>query len=267
MLRPPTAQLRVYVDVDDLPSREREHWRAYVEAGRGLTRVEADEAQARMAVSYVLAAPVRVPSGALVRRAGRRRLVCPLDLETRTSWAWGRLQDEVSPSVLRELVQDEDARRALDRAARSARPPTILDNPWSVPLQWYLLFDPEEHRRTDPPEGRGPRSRFVTTVGQAADRVDRAIRVVTEAVPADPDGTLVGAVELAGWLDGFPDEAVLELDYGALAEDLPAPQDHACADLHRAVDALESGDLLEAVTAYGVARACWGDRRDHARRN
>lgn len=267
VMETPASQMRVYLDVDAFPARERDHWQAYVERGDGLSREQAAAVQTRVTASWVMDAPTAGPAEALVRRAGQRRLVCPLDLETRTSWAWGRLADQVSPSVLRAFVQDDEIRRQLDRSARSARAPSILDHPWAVPLQWYMAFDPAEQRRTNPAEGDGPRVRFLSTVGQAADRVDRALRIVTETIHADPDGTLTGLADLAGWLDAFPDEALLELDYGRLARELPAAQDHACSDLWQAIDALERDDLFGAIAAYGVARACWGDRRDHARLN
>lgn len=264
MLTPPRAQLRVYVDVDDLPPDERAQWSAD-DADRGVTRDEAARLQEQHVVRMMFARPGPATSRALVRRAGKRRLVCPLDFDTRTSWAWGRLQDQVSPSVLRAMVPDDALRETLTRNARSARAPAILDQPWVVPLHWYLAFAPEEGRRTDAPEADGPRVRYLTTVGQAADRVDRMIRVVTDAITADPDGTLTGAVELAGWLDAFPDLALLELDYGGLAREIDPARDHACRDLHASIDALEAGDVMEAVTAYSVARACWSDerQRDH----
>lgn len=267
MFSPPAAQLRVFVDVDDLPSRDREEWRSYLDADGGVTRGEAATIQNRFSAALVVDATPRTPQAALVRRAGKRRLVCPLDLQTRTSWAWGQVQSEVSPSVQRGMLPNPEVRDTLSRSARSARAPTILDHAWEVPLHWYSCFAPEEGRRTDATEGEGPRVRYLTTVGQAADRVDRLIRIVTQHVAADPDGTLTRSVELAGWLDAFPDDALLELDYGMLATRIHPGQDHACRDLQASLDALEAGDLLGAVTGYGVARACWSTQRDHVRQN
>lgn len=261
----PTAQLRVYVPVDAYPPMERARWEAYVAAGNGITREQAHEARGRAAASLLLTGRIgRSESGALVRRAGRRRFVCPLDLERQSAEVYSRLREDIPSRVLPALLPDDAERERLERLGRGGPATQIRESAWSVPLVWYLAFDPSEQRRTDPPEGAGPRVRFLTAIQQATRRLEDVfdlllgdIDLQVEAGPEDID-------DLLTWLSSFHEDSLVELDYGRLAADIPAAQDHACQDLWRAVDAFRAGDLFEAAVAYGVARTCWTGLRDRA---
>jgi len=261
----PTAQLRVYMPVDAYPPADRARWEAYVAAGQGMTREQAHEARGRAAASLLLTGRIgRFETGALVRRAGRRRFVCPLDLDRQSADSYHRLQDGVPSRVLPALLPDSAERDRLERLGRAAPANQIREAAWSVPLVWYLAFEPSEQRRTDLPEGTGPRVRFLTAIDQATRRLEDVFDLLlgdvdlqVEAGPEDID-------DLLTWLSGFDEDSLLELDYGRLAADIPAPRDHACEDLWRAVDAFRAGDLFEAAVAYGVARTCWTGLRERA---
>lgn len=261
----PTAQLRVYVPIDAYPTATRARWEAYLAEHRGVTREEANDQRGRIAASLLLTGRLGdAGGGALVRRAGKRRYVCPLDIERRSAEALRALQDTVPPSVLPALLPDERERVRLERLSRHRVPPQIREHAWSVPLVWYLAFDPTEQRRTDPPEGAGPRVRFVTTLGQATGRLEDVFDALIGDIELDVEAGPEEVDDLLTWLSSFDGDSLLELDYGRLAQDLPASRDHACADLWRAVEAFRDGDLFEAAVAYGVARTCWGALRDRA---
>jgi hypothetical protein len=265
----PTAQLKVFVPLAGFPPRERERWAAYAEAGRGLTRDQVLEVEWRDASARLVGGRSRLaPDAALVRRAGTRTLICPLQLELRAAFALAAFRRTVPEVVVDAFVADPDAADDLVDVAGAGQAPHILDEPWAVPLHWYVAFSPDERRLHDPPEGRGPRVRYLTTVEQAVLRLERAIEVV-EATVDDGDEVLLVLAELAAWLDGFVDDAVVELDEGtagALRSPDERRRDRTCAELHEVLDALEAGDLFGAAATFGAVRSRWSAQRarDHA---
>lgn len=261
----PTAQLKVFAPLASFPPRERERWASYVAAGNGLTRAEVADAEVQQAAARLVTGRSRFgPDAALIRRAGERVLVCPLQLDLRAAHALAAFRRTVPEVVLDQFVPDARARDRLDDVVASGRAPHILDEPWAVPLHWFVAFAPDERRLQEPPEGAGgPRMRYLTTVGQAVLRLEHAIEVV-ESTVEDGDEVLLALAELAAWLDAFVDDAVVELDYGRVASLVPPDllrEDHTCADLHEALDALAAGDLLAAAATYGAARARWSHQR------
>jgi hypothetical protein len=260
----PRAQLKVYSPLESFAPSERERWRAYVEAGRGLTRREVAEAETGDAVARLLTGrSVLGPDAALVRRAGRRIMICPLQFELRAAVALASFRRTVPDVAFDAFVPQEPRRRRLEHLSASGRAPHVLDEPWAVPLHWFVAFAPHERRFTDPPEGAGPRLVYLTTCDQAIERFERVIEVV-EATIDDGEDLLAALAGIAAWLDAFDPASLLELDYGQVGglfakEELRA--DRTCDELWQAVDALEVGDLLGAAAAYGVARARWTHRR------
>ncbi len=254
----PCAQLKVFSPLDAFPLEERERWRAYAESGAGLTRQEAAAVESEAVTRRLLGArPPAAPRLAQVRRVGGRVMLCPLDLDVRAGVALAALREVVSPRVVEQLVPDARMRDRLDTAG--VAPPHVLDHPFVVPLPWFVAFGPEEQRFTDPPEGRGPRLVHLTTVGQALSRLEHALEVV-EARVADADEVLSELGSLAVWAAGFDEDALLELDHGGagwLRGAAALRADRTCADLWRAIDALEVGDAMAAAAAYAAARARW----------
>ena len=250
----PTAQLRVFVPLDGFPAPIRRRWEAVVLGGTGVTRAQAVGAVRRLnrAVQFGGA----LPGGdlALVRRVGGAPYVCPLDLQLRAARAFADLEDELPDVVIHALVPDPAMRHRLRSLARTRRLPHVRDHAFGVPVAWYAPFAPTDQRRTDPAEGVGPRSRLITRVGRA---VDRLVSAFTALAPVAPDEDLDTLEELADWLATYPESALLELDAGPLARRLPASQDRVALDLADALDAVGRGDLLEAAAAMATARARW----------
>lgn len=266
----PVSQLRVFTPLEAFPPRERERWSAYVEAGRGLNRREVAAAEAGATAARLLKG--RSPLGrdtmlggdaALVRRAGNRILLCPLQLDLRAAMAMAAFRRTVPEALIDAFVPDQRSLDRLDDLSASGSVPHILDEPWAVPLHWFVCFDPEERRFTDPPEGAGPRISYLTTCYQAAERLERAIEVV-ETTVEDGEDVLAALAGVAAWVDAFDPASLLELDYGGVCRLLSREElgaDQTCADLWQAIDALADGDLLGAAAYYGVARARWTHRR------
>jgi hypothetical protein len=266
----PRAQLKVFAPIDSFPPRERERWAAYLTAGGGVTRRQLAALEHAAAIATGIAGRVpRTVEAALVRRAGERVLLCPVELDLRAAMAFASFRRTVPPAVVASLVPSSATRTRLEDLARGGRQPRILDAPWAVPLPWFLAFAPEERRLTDPPEGRGPRLVYLTTVAQAQVRLTRALGVVEEAID-DGEDVLVELAALAAWLDPCDPTSVLELDYGEVARWF-APEalraDRSCEELWDAVDALEEGELLLAAAGYAVVRSRWSAQRARAHVN
>ena len=265
----PRAQLKVFSPLEAFPPHERDAWRAYVEADRGLTRRQVVELESGTAAARLIGGRSTLgPQAALIRRAGRRILVCPLQLDLRSALALESFRRSVPESIFDAFLPPAGRLGGLEDLSASGRLPHVLDEPWAVPLPWFVAFAPEERRFTNPLEGAGPRLVYLTTCDQAAARLDRAVQIV-ESTVEDGEDVLMALAEIASWIDHFDPRSLLELDYGRLVElFVPAEleADRTCEELHRALDALEAGDLLAAAAGYGVARARWTARRakEHA---
>ncbi len=258
----PRAQLKVFSPLESFPPRERERWASYVEAAGGLTRTEHADVEDAAATRLLTGRASPGPDAALVRRAGRQVLVCPLDLELRAAVAMESFRRTIPDAVADAFVPDQRLRGVFESLSTSGRMPHVIDEPWSVPLHWFVAFDPSERRLREHPEGHGPRLVYVSTCDQALDRLEQAIEVVEDTLE-DGEDILAALASITAWVDTFDPASLLELDYARVAS-LFTPEelrgDTTCEDLWQAIEALEVGDLLTAAATYGVVRARWSDR-------
>src|SRR5680860_1421894 len=124
----PRAQLKVFSPLDAFPPRERERWRSYVEDGRGLTRRQVAEVESGAASSRLITGRSRLgPEAAIVRRAGRRTLICPLQLELRAAVALATFRRVVPPTAFDAFVPSGPSRGRLERLSSAGRAPHVLD--------------------------------------------------------------------------------------------------------------------------------------------
>lgn len=133
----------------------------------------------------------------------------------------------------------------------------ILTSPWHVPIRWFAAFLHEERALLD--VGGGVSIRYRTAMIDAQSRVERALGIVSDA-GFDP-GVVGQLRSLASWLEDFPPDAMLELDYGSVANlfsegDLVL--DESAADVAAALLALEQGDLERAADFYQILMRRWG---------
>lgn len=262
----PRAQLRVFAPLDGFPPRDRDRWRAAVDAGAGLTRAQQVDAEAGASVARLLTGRGRASpaDAALVRRMGRRVMICPLELDLRAAVALARFRQEVPERLVTSFVPDARSRDGLQRLAATGRVPHILDAPFAVPLVWFLAFAPGDRRLRRGPAGVAPRVIHLTTVEAALERLDRVIDVVETRIE-DGEQVLIELAELVTWLDVFDVSALLELDYGGVAASYGADElerERTSSQLWEAVEALDAGDPVAALSAYETARAFWSTARD-----
>lgn len=262
----PRAQLKVFSPLEAFPLEEREAIRAALEHDGGLSRSQAADLEEAWSIAGLpTGGPPADPEAVQVRRVADRTMVCPLRLELRAATAFEAFATQVPPAVLPSVVPDERRRARLQRPVGGI--PHVRDQPFAAPLTWFLAFRPAEQRFTNAPEGRGPRLVHLTTVGKAGGRLERVIDVV-RTVLVDAEEVLLELAELANWLDAFDPVALLELDHGSAGRLRGAGglrRDSTCAQLWRAVDALEAGDDHGAAVAYASARAAWSRTRRLAR--
>jgi|GEM_PF-2118528 len=262
----PRAQLKVFSPLEAFAVEERDAIAEALEREGGLSRSEAGDLEVAWSIAGLLAgSPPPAPEAVQVRRVAERTMVCPLRLQLRAAMAFEAFAAQVPPAVLPSVVPDARRRAGLQRPVAGI--PHVRDQPFAAPLTWFLAFRPAEQRFTNAPEGPGPRLVHLTTVGKAADRLQRVIDVV-RTVLVDADEVLLELAELDLWLDAFDPVALLELDHGSAGRLRGAAglrRDSTCAQLWRAVDALEAGDDHGAAVAYAAARAPWSRTRRLAR--
>jgi len=154
-----------------------------------------------------------------------------------------------------ELVAASEELSGLRNQAPAARS-HILTSPWHVPIRWFIAFLHEERELYEGPNGLSIRYRAL--LGDSIDRVSRAVQIV-DGAGFDP--SVVAQVQgLESWLQEFPAEAMLELDYAGVAQlfsegDLVL--DESAADAAASLLALELGNFDEAGGFYNAVSRRW----------
>lgn len=240
-----TAYLRVYLPADDL-SAFPEH------AGAGVGSLHSSDIG-------VWHESLSEDAFAIEWQDGR--FVCPRYPRLRMLEGLLAFHNAYPGMVGSTLVPEQIVRRAatelesLYEENPSARS-YILASPWHVPLRWFVSFAPEQ-RELITKDG-GMTVRYRNSRRDAARRLERAIRVLTDA---GFDESVVEPVQsLNEWLSDFPDDAVVELDYGSVAElftENDLVLDESATHIHASLDALEDNDLEEAGEHYARAAGRW----------
>ena len=158
----------------------------------------------------------------------------------------------VPEDVVTRAAAELEAMYESEPGARSQ----ILTSAWHVPLRWFAAFRPDQREIVQSESGMSIRYR--TLRSDASDLLGRAIDILQGA---GFDESIVAPVEgLVSWLSEFEAEAVVELDYGTVAQlfdegDLVL--DESAADVSSSIDALEAGDLDGASDHYAAAAGRW----------
>ncbi len=133
----------------------------------------------------------------------------------------------------------------------------IITSPWHVPLRWFAAFDPSE-REVFKNDAGLTGIRFRTSLANAIERMTHALDVVANA--GFQDSVVDPLRELVDWLFRFPDDSILELDYGEVASlfsEGDLAMDETAGDMLASLNALEDGDLDEAGSNYARAAGRW----------
>ena len=180
-----------------------------------------------------------------------RRLYCPNQLAVRTSLAAESLGESIRGPLVDVLVPE------VAREAHAARidPDSFADSlahlhtrsaTWGVPFGWFVLLHEDDHSEVVEDDGKVQTVRLTAPVTQCLDRARKASAALAMAAP---ELDLLDELdELTNWLEIFSEDAVLELDYGPVA-DLVFPDDSP-SDVRLGIESLAEGDMTGAAASY-----------------
>lgn len=253
----------MYQPLEAFPAAERARWERYILAGGMVRRPLALYRQLPAGSGLGLLVPVE-DEGAHVKLLDGAYYVCPLRTRMRTlagilSFAEARSFEGAEAFLPGGVVKR--ARRELRRLRRRdpATIASVMQNPWHVPVRWFVLFEDEERRLLDR-DGRHHLS-YLTTARRAMRRAERAVPVLR--------GTDLGQmadalVELHQWLACFDAHALVELDYAGLCSFLSWDElddDRSARDIQEAIAALAAGDRGRPLELYQAVLGRWAEVR------
>jgi hypothetical protein len=260
----PTSYLRVYQPLSAFPEAERARWGKDLEIG---TKTE-HEASRRWLIEPTMQAVDHTlgrPEGAFVRNVDGVVLVCPLRTRLRMLAGLIAFRGMVPDEVADAFVPEDVARRAaaalenVEETYPDVRS-YIVHATWHVPLRWFTAFDDSERILTEDSEGL--RIRYETPLSSGQARVERALSIL-ERSWIDEDVTRA-VRELSEWLTGFPEEGLLELDYGGvggLFDEDALVDDRTAAEVWECLEALSAGDVARAGQVFAELSESWGELR------
>lgn len=191
---------------------------------------------------------------------------CPNQLAVRTSLAAesleqtlrGPLMDVLLPEAAREAHQ---ARLDPETFARSSAKLHTRSATWGVPFAWFVLIHEDDLTEVVDDDGEVHTVRVSVTISDCIDRARRAIAGLALAAP-ELD-LLEDLTEITEWLELFRRDAIVELDYGPVA-DLVFP-DESPMDVRLGIECLTESDMTGAAAAYRRLASRWIPIRQLAR--
>ncbi len=241
-----TAFLRVYLPEDRLPVRY-------------LARVDHHEVPVYDGLYGLIAEPMS--EDGIVALWKDSRYVCPRTprlrmlegvLAVRRAYRQLGSAPVIPEDVGRAAARELEALREEDPGTRAH----ILTSAWHVPLRWFVPFDPMGKELV----GRGTHAsvRYRIAYGQAMNRIQRCLEILGSV---DIPESIVSEVrELFDWLDDFPADAMVELDYGSVGAGFSETElimDESVRDIWEALVSLEEGDWNSAGNAYSALVTRW----------
>lgn len=143
------------------------------------------------------------------------------------------------------LPQEEVVARGDNAAPEHFLPQYARQADWTVPLAWFALFREDDLVRT-PFRGRMVH-RLIAHAPTAAERAGQAARAV-EAMEREDVAELGEDLDrVARWVASFSSDALITLDYGAIAD--PIQPDESPRDMEDAMAFVADGDLDSAAIA------------------
>ena len=249
----------MFVPLSTLPSGERRRWERYVAAGKAPDRAGLVAAERAAAVVAAVRPSLDVDEEhALVEVVDGVTYICPARTQLRVWVAAEEFRFGLPALVADAFVPPTLAAEAGEQLAvwREVSPglvPHIRSACWTIPLAWFLLFDPAE--RSEARSGL----RYVTAMSNAIRRAGAAISVISAALPQVP--IVADLADVARWLEQFHAFGRVELDYGGLVDMLAGTvqDERSVADLAEGLAAVRSGDGAAAAAAYDRVAGRWRD--------
>jgi hypothetical protein len=258
-----TSYLRVYQPLGSFPAHERERWLDEFDD----TAVDDARAPNRwlLACSLPSADATGHAEGAFSRRVDGELLVCPWRTRLRMLAGLLAFRGSIPEEVADAFVPESEALRAAHELAvlGEEQPDVrshILHANWHVPLRWFAAFDDSERILTE--DKQGLRVRYETSLTDGRARLERA-QSILEGSMID-EGVTEAVRELVAWLGAFPEDGLLELDYGSVAttfSDDELVEDRSVAQVWACIDALAAGDVIRAGRTFQALTDRWTEVR------
>jgi hypothetical protein len=208
--------------------------------------------------------PSEVPTAAGTT-VGPGPLVCPLDVRPRSAAALvGFLAN--SAVVLRDVAvpiapETVRGRAAAVMAELAGGAVHVVSTTWTVPLPWFVLFEPASRHVVLAPRDSPEREvLWRAAMSDARARVAQALTVVKATI--GDVGPVKILTDTARWLDHFHADSAVELDYGGLVQLLDDEElldDSSVQDVQAIVAAMEKSDGDEVGRRYEKLREFWGE--------
>jgi hypothetical protein len=282
VLPPLVAYLRVYEPLAAFPRLRRARLQRAIELG-SLDPVHTGHRERELWLRSQLATPRRllpgewsdgsaIPEGPadvlVLRMSGKPAgapLVCPLEVRSRSAAALlGLLATDPPATRATALTEEPSAAGQRARAAIAALGSGAVhtvSSTWTVPLPWFAVVDPASRQvcaapRPDPAR----RVCWHASLPAATSRAERAYEITRSSLGEDGPARVLR--DIGRWLRHFDAGSVVELDYGGLVQlmdDELLHTDNSAADVHAAVDALETGDTEAVALAYERLHEYWSE--------
>lgn len=267
----PSSYLRIYQPLDTFPPDERQRWTSYVEAGPHPPPTTVYAQAAFDGGGHTGAIFPLSPEHAYLRKEGGIWLVCPWRVRMRVLAGLLTFRSTLPAEVAEVFVPRGEAGRAASelRKLREEHPGiqcNITAAAWHVPLRWFVAFDDAE-RRLLRERGRR-RLTYETDLGSARTRVQRGLEILREARMGP--GVVGRVAELAAWIELFPAECLVELDYGTVGNLMSGDDvanDRSAGEIWACLESLEIGDFEESRRRYMELASWWGRIRAHESSN
>jgi hypothetical protein len=244
------ASLRVFSPLSTFPTGERRRWERYVAAGRVLDRMTLLDAEHEASLAASVRPTLDVDEEhALVELVDGVTYLCPARTQLRVWESAGAFREGLAALLADTFVPPVLAQEAEDHLAgwREVSPdlrPHIRTSAWTIPIAWFLVFDPAEEIRDE------THLRYASDIASVRRRTTNALALLEQVAAHLP--VIPELADLLGWLNGFHNMSRVELDYGPLAalfgEDLA--NEHSVAELGAGLTALARGDVASAGGAY-----------------
>jgi len=261
----PAATLKVFEPLSAFEEPERDYWQSYV-AGGTVPPADTVLLSRERGLSGTTATLVAESEHADVIDHQGRILVCPHRAKLRLLASVLAFRRSIPAEVAGAFMPEGEEERASEgiERIRSDHPGWrnhVLESTWEVPLHWFVPFHDDE-RRFDHRRG-GPASlRYLTGVGDARERTERALEVVKAMLP-NP-GVIAPLAGITRWLQDFSPDGLLVLDYagvGGLLRSEELRTDHTAREIWASIRALSEGDGDRAAAHYMVAAERWAGVR------
>ena len=162
--------------------------------------------------------------------------------------------DAICPEEVAELLSTElEGWRRLHPGQRSH----ILSSTWSVPVRWFVAFEPVERAVVMGP-GSARSMVYRAEMSRVRRRVSHALTVLRQTFGNTGPTNEVEVLER--WLDQFHPRSLVELDYGRIVDfldDEAMRSDESAADVLDSLDALAQSDVERAGAAYERVVGRW----------